>query len=153
MTLEELFKHGQKAAKEIFDAQGEVLPMWVAEDQDGRLAPIITPGMDDKDEIAEYVRKCLKLIGAVRFVSLLESWVVEFDKDDEIPEDGKVSNHEDRRECIFVFAEERGRQMGGMYYILRPEHGPPKLSKFEQLQDHGNEGRFVGLLEDEPNVH
>jgi hypothetical protein len=43
---------------------------------------------------------------------------------------GVWTRHPDRREILSISAEDRdGTNMMGWYFILRPEHGPAKLSR------------------------
>lgn len=150
MTLNEIFDHGKDAAKHLFDTQGEVHPMWIIENNKGEITPMIVPMVGDKNEIAKAVGKALKELKAVRYVSIIEAWTLE-PKSKELPESIKlgapVSQHPDRREVIWIIAEEKGGSIAGMYYILRPEKGKPVLSPFKTLpKSEHQEGRFVNLL-------
>ena len=58
-----------------------------------------------------------------------------------------IESHPDRREVISLTGEEKGRHLMGTMYILRPERGPAKLSKFELFDGDKIEGRFSGLLQ------
>jgi len=151
MTLDKLLEHGKEAAEHLFEKQGNVLPMWIAEDEAGTIAPIIMPLLEDKNKSATIIKQTLQEIGAVRYVSILEAWIYEPRKDEvderylsgEIP----VREHPDRREVIMIVAEDKRESISGLFYILRPEHGEAKLSPFKELgRDTQSSGRFHGLL-------
>src|SRR5512143_40153 len=152
MTLEEIFDHGKEAARYIFDMQGEVHPMWIIETKKGDIVPVMVPMIGDKDEISLAIRKGLKKLRAVRYVSMVEAWALDVGKDKKIPENIKlgapVSQHPDRREIVAINAEDKTEgAMSGMFYILRPEIGKPRLSNFNELPRLSQqEGRFVNLL-------
>jgi hypothetical protein len=67
----------------------------------------------------------------------LEAWVMQHG----------TKNHPDRREIVMFLAEDLTGQMSAHRFILRPEHGKPKLSPLKFIpasaQSHG---RMVGLL-------
>lgn len=153
MTLESIFDHGKETAKYIFDMQGDIKPMWIVETKDGDRVPMMVEITSNKDEVAEAVKKALKKLKAVRYVSILEAWAIET-KDQKIPESlllgAPVSQHPDRREIVAIFAQDKVEGcMSGMFYILRPEIGKPRLSGFKEYpKSDKHEGRFVNLLED-----
>jgi hypothetical protein len=147
-TLDELFEHGRDVAKELFEAQGHIAPMWIAVDEEGRIFPIVAPiETDHKDEYIEAIKMIFEEKQVVRYVSLLEAWMV---KSPEIPKShllgASLASHPDREEVIFITAEDKKGSRTGEYHILRPEHGKPKLGTFKNLGDVKNEGRFTGLL-------
>jgi hypothetical protein len=82
MTLDKLLEHGKEAAEHLFEKQGNVLPMWIAETESGSIAPIIMPMLMDKDKSAELIKGALQEVGAVRYVSILEAWIYEPRKDE-----------------------------------------------------------------------
>lgn len=153
MTLEEIFDHGKEAAKHLFDMQGEIHPMWIVETKNNEIVPIMVPMIDGhKDEVSLAIKKALKKLKAVRYVSMVEAWMLDIAKDKKVPESirkgGSVSSHPDRREIVAINAEDKTEgSMSGMFYILRPEIGKPRLSNFkENPRSTQEEGRFVGLL-------
>lgn len=152
MTLEEIFDHGKDAAKHLFDMQGEVHPMWIIENKKGEIIPMMVPMIGDKDELSVAIKKALKKLEAVRYVSIVEAWMLDIAKEKKLPESvqlgAPISQHPDRREIVAVNAEDKaGGSMSGMFYILRPEIGKPRLSNFKEIPDTKQEGRFVNLLE------
>ena len=60
-----------------------------------------------------------------------------------------LKDHPDRREIVMLQAEDKtGKTLGGMYYILRPEHGPPVLSPLHMMDDEviTRTGLLTGML-------
>lgn len=152
MTLEEIFDHGKEAAKHIFDMQGNLHPMWIIENKKGEIVPMMVPMTGDKDEISKAIKKALKKLNTVRYVSMVEAWMLDLSKDKKLPESVRLgaplSQHPDRREIVAINAEDKdGHTMSGMFYILRPEIGKPRLSSFREVPGSKHEGRFVNLLE------
>jgi len=134
-----------------------VLPTWIAERSDGQMFPIIThfDSKRDQEATGKALRIFFKEKDVVRYVSIVEAWMIE-PKTKEIPESVKrgasLAGHPDRREVIWVTAEEGDKHKVGMFYILRPEHGKAILSPFKTMpQAEKQEGIFCNLLsEDEP---
>ena len=151
MTLQEIFDHGKEAAQHLFNVQGEIHPMWIIETKGGKIAPMIVQ-MDDKDRVVKAIKKALNGLEAVRYVSILEAWMLDISKDRDLPESIKlgapVSQHPDRREILTIYAEDKvDGSMSGYFYILRPETGKPRLSAFKEApRSERNEGRFVNLF-------
>jgi hypothetical protein len=146
-TLNGIFEHGRDSAKEMFNAQGYVAPMWIAIARDGTVLPIVAQMPDEKDDLIEAIKMIFEDKQVVRYVSILEAWMV---KAPEIPQSHKLgaslSSHPDREEVIFITAEDKKTSRTGVYHILRPEHGKPKLSEFRDYSDGESEGRFSNLL-------
>lgn len=155
--LEELFDHTAKFAAETFLAQGDLLPMWVAEDSKGAKTLIATPfgSEEEKDLTAATVRKIFKDVGAVRCAFISEAWILASDDTGKMPKDYKMGDpireHPDRKEVIIVTAEDNvGVSMMGRYAIIRPKGGKPTLGPLEKggtTTGHGKDaGRFSELL-------
>jgi hypothetical protein len=158
MTLDELFKHGQEAAAHLFKKQGMLHAMWLAETANGQLFPIVIemPKRDSRESLVTELKDTFKRNRVVRYVAMLESWVVDFPAPagEAITLDGykgTLEDHEDRREAVFIQAEDiNGEERSGLFYILRPEHAKPTLSPFSQnSNDTPNTGRFARLLKKE----
>ncbi len=150
MNLDELFEHGKTFAKYIFQEQGEIVPMWVCIDKNGQTLPILAP-LDDKDAVADGLRLLFKEASIIRYVSMLEAWIVKGDHKatttEELMKDGPPSQHPDRREVVVIEASDGATVKMGFYYILRPEHGEATLSPFEDFGDGGtSSGRFSNML-------
>ena len=150
LTLEQLFKVACDNAARIFD-QGpdhEVLPMWHAVAGNGENVLIATPWSSDeeKDAAVRSLRMLFARDQVKRFAFITEAWIRQARSMDDAL-DGRVSEHEDRREVVMISAEDRdGSMLMGWFYILRPEHGPPKLSPLEVKDFDGSTGRMMGLL-------
>src|SRR5512143_2492056 len=111
MTLEEIFDHGKEAARHIFDMQGEIQPMWIVETKKGEIVPMMVQITNDKDKASEAIKRALRKLGAVRYVSMIEAWALDVGKDKKIPESIKlgapISQHPDRREIVTINAEDK----------------------------------------------
>src|SRR5262245_44056460 len=153
MTLDEIFEHGARTAKDLFAAQGEVHPMWIAQTRSGEIMPIIAPisGPESKDAIIGIVKGIFKKNDVVRYVSLVEAWCLDV-KDGTFPASVRlgapISQHPERREIIGIQAEDsKDGIVTGMFFILRPEHGKAMLSPLKRMSEGTmHAGRFVGLL-------
>lgn len=155
MDIHELYKHGQEAARMLFDKTGEIQPMWICITKGGVVMPIVAP-MTDKEQLAEALRELFREKQVVCYVSMLECWMLlgkpERTKDfQKYIEGASISQHPERREAVNIVAESKDTQLMGHFFILRPEHGKPTLSPFKNLSAEGAhvEGRFVKMLEDE----
>lgn len=153
MTLDALFERAKEFAQLAFKIQGTVHPMWLFETSDGRHLPITLPAeaMQDKDLIAAKIKELMQKEQAVRYASILESWVVTVKSKEEISEALPVRNHPNRKECIFVIAEDKFHSHTGMFYIER-EGNKATLSEFEDCGKGELDGRFQGLLTDTPTI-
>jgi hypothetical protein len=152
LPLDKLFHFGAETASHMFEKLGYLEPMWVAVNKKGSHVPLLIADMSNKDRVAEAVQAFLKREGATRYVSMLECWTLE-GRGKEIPKEirnGKSLEHNpDRREAITIFAEDNeGNHMMGLLYILRPEHGKPKLSPLKiqgEMTETG--GRFARMFD------
>ena len=151
-SLQQLFDFAKKQAFLMFHKRGEVLPMWHAIAGNGEHMLIATPfgDDDDKDGTMTALRAMFAERRVTQYVFVCEAWTLKLSEPQsrlllqEIP---RPSEHEDRREVLRVNAEDRaGNVLSGQYYILRPEHGTPTLSKFELDSNGLVSGRMSGLL-------
>jgi hypothetical protein len=148
LKLRKLFDiAAENAAKMFLESDDhEVLPMWHAIQGNGEHILIATPWeSDDEKEIAiGALRQMFVERHVKRFAFIVEAWVAEVKNLD----GPRPSKHPDRREVLMISAEDRsGESIMGYYYILRPEHGPPKLSPLEVKDFDQTTGRMVGLLD------
>lgn len=147
--LHKLFNFGAETARHLFERLGSLEPMWIGVNDKGSHLPLIISNMSDKDAVAKAVRAFLRKNGITRYVCMLECWTYE---GKEVPQeilDGKSLEHNpDRREAVSIVAEDNeGNAMSGHFYILRPEHGKPKLSPIKILSEDATfEGRFAGMF-------
>lgn len=147
--LRKLFDFGTEAATHMFNRFGHLEPAWIAVNKRGSHVPLVIPDMSDKDRVAQIVRDFLKEQGATRYVSMLECWLyIGKELPQEIKEGKSLEHHPDRREAINIHAEDNeGHSISGHMFILRPEHGKPKLSPIKiHSEDTEHEGRFVGMF-------
>ncbi len=149
MTLDKLFERGKEFAKLAFKEQGTVHPMWIMETEDGTHIPMTLPVsvMEDKDRLAAGLKDLMHKAQVVRYVSILESWVVTVDKKDDVEMVLPVSEQPDKRECVLITAEDKYHCLSGMFMIERTAD-KAELSKFKENDTKELEGRFIGLLSD-----
>ena len=150
MLIDDLFRHGQEAAKHLFKMQGAVHPMWLCQTAEGGMIPVCLemPDHPGRDALATYLKKSFRENNIERYVAFMEAWVLETDADQPVPP-GSIEHSPDRKEVVLVTAEDKsGEQRSGVFYILRPEHGDPKLSPFKEGLFKGSDlsGRFHRLL-------
>ena len=148
--LRKLFDFGAETANHMFKHQGYLVPMWIGVNKKGSHIPLLVSDMSDKDKVAEIVRAFLRKQGITLYVSLLECWTYEGKEiPPEIHEGKSLEHNPDRREAIAIIAEDNdGNVISGRYYILRPEHGKPKLSPLKiESEVTKTEGRFVGMFD------
>jgi hypothetical protein len=158
--LRELFDIAAKNAAKMFLESDDhvVLPMWHAVQGNGEHILIATPwdGDDEKDMTVAMLRSVFRQKHVKRFAFIVEAWTAKVTPPERITTaeqgyleyDGpRPSEHPDRREVLMITAEDRsGESIMGMYYILRPEHGPPTLSPLEVMPFNSTAGRMMGLL-------
>ena len=149
MTLDKLFEFGAGGAKFLFEKQRVLHPMWIGISDKGAHIPLLVHSLDDKEMVAEKIRQFLKKNQIERYVSMIECWIVEGEAvTPEALAGEPLANNPDRREAIDIFAEDKeGNTMSGRYYILRPEHGRPKLSKLKVDKGAQSTGRFVKMFD------
>lgn len=148
--LRRLFTFGAETAIHLFNKQGYLEPMWIGVNRRGSHVPLLVTNMSDKNNVSKIIRDFLKKQGITRYVSMVECWTYE---GKEIPQEilnGKSLEHNpDRREAIAIIAEDNeGNTISGRFYILRPEHGKPKLSPLKvDAKQTTTEGRFVRMFD------
>jgi hypothetical protein len=146
LTLQELFNCAAENAKSIFEQSGEVHPMWHVVDGDNQNILIATPWSSDeeKEAITFSLRLLFRQQRVKRLAFIVEAWIVSA-RTERIS--SPPSKHPDRREVVMITAEDRdGSSLHGMYYVLRPEHGPAKLSPLKMQDYDKTTGRMVGML-------
>ncbi|PWT93551.1 MAG: hypothetical protein C5B56_00510 [Proteobacteria bacterium] len=135
----------------LFDGAGEQIPLMFAEDgclcapmwhgitEDGEPVFTITPWENQEEKLKqiESVRERFKRQKVVAYISVSEAWTLSTATEEEARAwAGRVSEHPDGREVIVIQGEDiSGRQMMGVFHILRPEHGPATLSPFHLQED------------------
>ena len=161
-NLNDLLERHIRFCKDIFTTQGHVLPMWVGQDIDGNLYPITATfeSSDDKQKAAEDLKNIFRKVKAIRYVFMLESWMVRTTKDKpsdlESIESGEIrpSQHPDREEVIIIYGEDLGEKSQiTILKINRPADGEPFLTTLEETEALEKfSGLFCGLLPEETRV-
>jgi hypothetical protein len=150
MNLRELFDTAANNVPEIFKEMGELSPMWHVVSGNEKHDLIVTPwsSADEKYATIAYLKQLFAKMGVRRFVFICEAWSMTTTSMAEVRRwAGRIAENEDRREIISIQAEDRdGSHLHGWYYILRPEHGPPKLSPLQMSKADKHEGQLQGLL-------
>jgi len=156
LTLEEIFAHAAKVARQTFNARGVIAPMWMGHTAIDELVSIMPEQFktaEDKDQAVAAVRAIFKERGVVRYSFMTEAWILQSRDSSEAAvlraaHAGKsLEHHPDRREVVAVQAEDKQRCLTGFYPILRPEHGKATLAPFKRNDAaEYSKGRMVGLL-------
>jgi len=155
MTLQELFDMAAKGAAMLFATQGEVHPMLHGTGPTGApiFIPLIWEDQREKTRVLKRLRMALPAFGVRQYAIISEAWIVEcWAKDaqkalDRLARFETLADHPDRREALTVTAADKdGNVIGGYFYILRPEHGPPKLSPLHNDDVRETLGDFTDLL-------
>jgi hypothetical protein len=149
-NLEELYAKQIEFCRKIFDECGEVQPMWVGQSNDNELYPIsaVFGSPEEKEEIGETLRAIFKRFDVIRYVSMLDSWMVISEKDKYVP-GTRPSEHPDRIEVILITGEDGENEIFGYFRIIRGEEGEkPRLSEFKRNNGSGfmSLGTFSALL-------
>ena len=147
-----LLEHMAEFARFAFMDTGQIIPMWLLQDADGKIQPVLTPFHEGepKETYAKAVKSALKEHKAVRYGFMSEAWAVSIKKDhpdfnraDKV----KPSTHPDRREVIkLVVEDDQGSFLIGQYFILRPENGAARLSPFIQPEGFDGMGGTFGNM-------
>jgi hypothetical protein len=150
MDLKELFEFAREKSADLFRETGDVSPLWHAITGDNEHALIATPWTsdDEKDATLQDIRRLFAEYNVKRYAFICEAWTYATRDKWEATHGVRPSEHPDRREVLRIHAEDRdGSTLSGMYYILRPEHGPAKLSPFQQDDASIVQvGRMAGML-------
>jgi hypothetical protein len=149
--LQKLFDIAAANAARMFleSDNHEVLPMWHAVLGNDEHALIATPWSNDEEKqiTVNGLRQLFAAEHVKRFAFIVEAWTAQAKSEREVRDGPRPSEHPDRREVLMIHAEDRdGSQIMGQYYILRPEHGPPKLSPLVVMPYDQMTGRMMGLL-------
>lgn len=158
MDLKELFEHGAKFAKETFEKQGSLTPMWIGQTTDGQVLPVIVVDQlksdEHKDAIIDRVKRLFAEKNVTSYVAMVEAWsyaapkkIGEAKAREEAYAYGNIADHPHKVEIIHIVAEDRKITMSGQFEIKRDDKGNPTLMPFK---DYGElteaTGRFTGLL-------
>lgn len=164
MTLEQLYDHAMIAAEGLFEMQGEVHTMYLCEDKQGNIFPLMPPPGMPRDILPMVLKQFLREYDVVRYAALQEAWMVPLPYTGKDAEQarrevaeayrkyGSLKHHPDRIEAVTVLAEEPGRSIYGYFQILRPEHGPAKLAPASEPATI-NAGHMAGMFDDQATRH
>jgi len=151
--LRDFFACAAENAARMFNTSDdhEVLPMWHAVNRSDEHIIIATPWSNDfeKNAVEHHLRKMFQATGVKRLAFISEAWVATIHKPsaETLANPPRPSEHPDRREVLMISAENReGDSLSGFFYILRPEHGTPKLSPLHMNDYDQMSGRFTGML-------
>lgn len=154
-TLDEIFIHGTEFTAHTFPLLGKIFPTWICVTEDGDILPVVANDddfSDRKDQFIANLREFMRIKGVVRFVSLVECWMLEGSKD-EIPQEvisgqKAVRDCANRVEAIWISAEDNsGKSRSGYYYIKRDTDGKATLSELHDMPIDGMQsGRFTDLI-------
>jgi hypothetical protein len=134
------------AVAPIFDAEGEIFPMWHIVTASGTHEVLPSMGCD-KDVMAIVARNYFKQNNVVRYVFIDEAWQVETTETDmdKVLRTG-VESHPDRVEVLMYSAEDDSGHVTARRVITRSKRGKPKLGPLQFEASKWCAGRFVGLL-------
>jgi len=144
---------GEQSAK-LFQRDGQLQRIYHMVRRNGDTVVMPAPP-GDKDTSTALVRAFMELSEVVRYIVMDEAWTLDTSERlvsstelKRIKLEG-VSQHPDRREAIMIVGEDETGFYTARRYILRPEHGKPKLTPFQFDESHPGgqwEGRMIGLL-------
>lgn len=149
LTLQELFDVAVNCAAILFNETHEVLPMMHAVRKDGSHAiiPLLWDDQADKARVLQQLKRAMSAFGIQQYAIIAEAWMVDVRRPSDLAGYETLKDHPDRREALTISAaDNQGNRIAGLYYILRPEHGPPKLSPLQTPYD-CCESEFLDLLE------
>ena len=151
--LRQMIEAASSAVEKLFKIRGVIRPMYDCMTADG--VRFVTPAPhEDKDAAVAMMRALFVIKNVVRYVFIDEAWML--DQKGDAAEGARleawaakygVASHPDRREIVMFIAEDLAGRLSAHRFILRPEHGKPRLSplKFIPAETLAH-GRMVGLL-------
>lgn len=157
--LRAMLQRASRWADRQFSRAGVVRPVWHAVTARGE--HIVMPAqLDDKDAQARLVRTAFALHNVVRYVFIVEAWVVagtgtETDKRElmQIAATVGLASHPRRQEVVNLVAEEEACCVSCMRHIHRPARGKPYLGPLIEETPVESSGRFVGMLPKSTHTH
>ena len=137
-SLDTLFDHQKSFAEFCFKQQDSIIPMWVGQDAEGIIYPMSAPftSPQEKIEVITTVKEIFRDMKVIRYVSMLESWVVvanKADKDIKAVLSQAPSENPNRKEAVLLIGEEGSREISGLYFIERDKDNKASLGKFEMM--------------------
>lgn len=136
-TLKELFDYQIGFARRWFEGEGDISPMWVGQDEEGTIYPLVVQEFDSpavKMEAITTVKEIFREFKVVRCVSMVEAWLLKAPKPtgpidiDKLP---VPSESPDREECILLQGEGIGEEsLSGLIPITRDKDGKGILGEY-----------------------
>jgi hypothetical protein len=150
-NLEELYAKQIDFCRKIFEECEEVQPMWVGQSADNEVYPVtaVFNSFEEKEATAMALKEIFERFNVVRYVSMLESWMVVADAKTYDPNtEMRPSQHPNRTEVIIISGEDGENEIFGYFKIIREDGKKPTLSKFERKNGEGfsSKGLFSELL-------
>jgi hypothetical protein len=154
VPLDALLRRASRIAENMFDEHAEVDMFWLVENAAGEQQMIASPvavppgvsGPEYKQALAESMREFFREHGIVRYARACECWTV---KDEAYQ--GPVAQHPQRREIVFIDADDGCKYLGAMREIIRPPQGKPYLGKLGAIEQGEPGGRFTNLFAVRPS--
>jgi hypothetical protein len=165
IPLDALVRRVSRMAKQMFDRQGDIYPMWLVENASGEQHVIVSPiiaesplvAHDVKDRIAAEMRAHFAENDIVRYAHAMEAWTLHKPEQREMTTEqaaleyaamgDTLANHPNRREIVIFEADDGTELLTALRDIIRPPHGKPYLGKLGPIErmDHIS-GRWLNLL-------
>lgn len=156
--LRQMLNRASRWTDRQFSRAGMIRPVWLAVTAKGE--HIIMPAqLDDKDAQARLVRTAFALHNVVRYVFIVEAWVVAATSPSEAREIASIAgtrglaSHPRRQEIVNLTAEEEACCVTCMRHIHRPTRGKPYLGPLVEETPVESSGRFVGMLPKSTHTH
>lgn len=144
MKAAELFEFTKTTAQKTFNKDGHHSPIFIIDSP--TRGPMIVLAMWDSTEekyrVMERVRLLMKQHFANQYAFVNEMWM---SKNEGIA----PSDDPDRKEGLMIIVESKSEQpRGGIYPIIRPKVGKPRLGAFKDYSDEtfGGIGAFANML-------
>jgi hypothetical protein len=143
VPLEALLRRMSRMAENMFDKDGFVTMTWLvdtASDQGIIQTPMLSSGVEYKDDLADTIRKHFKEIGVCRYAMAMEVWCWNHE-------------HTERQgEAVQIIARDSHQLLTALHDIIRPVHGKPYLEKLQKCKLIA-EGRFTAMLPQYQNTN
>lgn len=148
--LEALFELVKATAKRVFEENGQCVPIFVTMEPP-MVIPCVFSNAGEKRMQVALVKALFKERGVKRYGLAFEAWFSAMEnlgKSIDVDALTPPSENPDRKECIFVTAEEKGMPpLGGVWYIERDRKGRGKIKKFEVPKgEYDSIGAFRNML-------
>ena len=157
LLLRSMIEVSSRAIETIFNATGEILPMYDIVTANNQQYPFVPPSFrnnQEKDVVIELVRREFKRLRVMRYVFIAEAWTL--DRPAITREQAMCllpSEQPDRIEIVAFTAEDRLAGMASAQrLIIRKVNSRARLGPLTHNDSIEMEGRMVGLLFNEGRV-